>query len=664
MAAVFGAIVAQEVIKATSQKFTPIDQFFFLENLECLPDQILPKEEYELKGTRYDAQIAIFGRSFNEKLRNLKYFVVGAGAIGCEMLKNFAMMGIGTGPKGHVTVTDMDSIEISNLNRQFLFKGSDVTQLKSDTAARAVKNMNPDLNIYSKSVKVANDTENTFDHDFWNQLDGVVTALDNFPARLYVDRKCVFYHKPLIDSGTLASKGNVQVVVPPLTESYGSSTDPPAKETPICLLHSFPNNIEHCLQWAREDLFEGQFVKNPEIVNSYLANPKLYISSLSPNMRYPTLEILKEALLDYKPDFDDCIRWARMLFEQRYNWRHRQLLHNFPEDYTDQNGVPFWSGAKRPPKPLVYSPDSPDRHDLDFVVSATFLRAYTLGINISELKPSDLEAYKERIKSFSLSLKVPDWTPKHGIKIVTDERITKEVEREMDDDEEIKSQEIISRLEKLHTSTKANPLTFEKDNDQNFHIDFINAASNLRAYAYGIKPVSRLKSKIIAGRIIPAMITTTALVTGLVCLEIYKLLKENYKIEDFCNTFVNLALPLFQQSEPIPPTKRKFLNKEFTIWDHIDIKEGDITLEQFIAYVKKNLKIVVDMLGVGSALIYSSFGPKGKERLPKKLSQLVEQISKVQLGSHQKYFQVEITGTDLQGRDIEDMPDVYFWFRD
>ena len=77
-------------------------------------------------GSRYDAQIAVFGSAFQKKLTQLKYFMVGAGAIGCELLKNFAMMGLGCSPEGMVTVTDMDIIEKSNLNRQFLFRPADV----------------------------------------------------------------------------------------------------------------------------------------------------------------------------------------------------------------------------------------------------------------------------------------------------------------------------------------------------------------------------------------------------------------------------------------------------------------------------------------------------------------------------------------------------------
>lgn len=61
--------------------------------------------------------------------------MVGAGALGCEFLKNFAMTGLGCGKDGKVTVTDDDSIEISNLNRQFLFRKENVGCYKSEVAA-------------------------------------------------------------------------------------------------------------------------------------------------------------------------------------------------------------------------------------------------------------------------------------------------------------------------------------------------------------------------------------------------------------------------------------------------------------------------------------------------------------------------------------------------
>ena len=79
------------------------------------------------------------------------------------------------------------------------------------------------LNIEAHENRVGADTENTYDDEFFEALDGVANALDNVEARTYMDRRCVYYRKPLLESGTLGTKGNVQVVIPYLTESYSSS---------------------------------------------------------------------------------------------------------------------------------------------------------------------------------------------------------------------------------------------------------------------------------------------------------------------------------------------------------------------------------------------------------------------------------------------------------
>lgn len=269
--AVIGGMSAQEVMKACSGKFMPIMQFFSFDAIECLPEDIsvLTDTECQPIGSRYDSQIAIFGKKFQDKLGSLKYFIVGAGAIGCELLKNFGMMGIGAGKDGELIITDMDLIEKSNLNRQFLFRPQDVQSPKSRVAAAAVKQMNPELNVTYHENRVGAATENIYDDDFFERLDGVANALDNIEARNYMDRRCVYYRLPLLESGTLGTMGNIQVVVPFLTESYSSSQDPPEKSIPICTLKNFPNAIEHTLQWAR-DMFEGIFTQSPHNASEYI----------------------------------------------------------------------------------------------------------------------------------------------------------------------------------------------------------------------------------------------------------------------------------------------------------------------------------------------------------------------------------------------------------
>lgn len=149
----------------------------------------------------------------------------------------------------------MDQIEKSNLSRQFLFRNTDINHPKSTTAARAVTVMNPAFRTVAYESKVAPDTETLFNDAFFEDLDMVCTALDNVEARLYIDQKCLFYHKPMLESGTLGAKGHTQIVAPHKTENYGATRDPPEKSIPVCTLKHFPNQIDHTLQWAR-DWFE------------------------------------------------------------------------------------------------------------------------------------------------------------------------------------------------------------------------------------------------------------------------------------------------------------------------------------------------------------------------------------------------------------------------
>jgi len=103
---------------------------------------------------------------------------------------------------------------------------------------------------------------------------------------------------------------------------------------------------------------------------------------------------------------------------------------------------------------------------------------------------------------------------------------------------------------------KLEPADFEKDDDTNFHIDFITACSNMRAWNYEIPLAKRHKCKMIAGRIIPAVATTTAMVTGLIEMEFYKIILGLDKSK-FLGCNVNLGVNSMRLFEPVAPKKKK-----------------------------------------------------------------------------------------------------------
>uniref|UniRef100_A0A8C1J1N7 E1 ubiquitin-activating enzyme n=1 Tax=Cyprinus carpio TaxID=7962 RepID=A0A8C1J1N7_CYPCA len=523
-------------LQACTGKFMPIMQWLYFDAVECLPeaeDAVLTEEECAPRNCRYDSQIAVFGSKLQELLAKQRYFLVGAGAIGCELLKNFAMMGLASG-EGEVIVTDMDTIEKSNLNRQFLFRPWDVTKMKSETAAAAVKQMNPSIRITGHQNRVGTDTEKVYDDDFFESLDGVANALDNVDARMYMDRRCVYYCKPLLESGTLGTKGNVQVVIPFLTESYSSSQDPPEKSIPICTLKNFPNAIEHTLQWARDE-FEGLFKQPAENALQYMT----LVSS-------PRTTLYKSLVTDKPRSWEDCVVWARNHWQCQYNNNIRQLLHNFPPDQVS-SGAPFWSGPKRCPHPLEFSTNN-DLH-MDYIMAAANLFAQSYGL------PGSTE--RSALTKLLQDIKVPEFVPKSGIKIHVSDQELQNANASVGKRSELKT--LLPSTEAA-SQFKLCPIDFEKDDETNFHMDFIVAASNLRAENYDIPPADRHKSKLIAGKIIPAIATTTAAVVGLVCLELLKIVQGHKKLESFKNGFMNLALPFFAFSEPIAAPKHKVTN--------------------------------------------------------------------------------------------------------
>jgi ubiquitin-activating enzyme E1 len=575
-----GSIAASEVIKLVTNKYMPINQWF------TWSDSTLLKNEpnYSNAKTTYGF---LFGTEFENKLINSRLFIVGSGAIGCELLKNLAFMNVASDHgNGEIIITDPDSIEKSNLNRQFLFRPNHIGKLKSEMASESIKNMKPGINIKPLFQKVGPDSPEFTNQIMNSNLTCVLNALDNIKARRFMDEQCFKFTLPLFESGTTGTKGNTQPVIPFVTETYSNSSDPEQEKTfPICTIKSFPNEITHTIHWAM-DQFEF-FNRAPSTLNKWIKNPD-YINSLSQVEKTIAIGDINELTVKHPTQLTGlkcCVEWAIDMFNDNYYSSIVQLLETFAPNHEVTPGVKFWSAGKRCPKPIRF--DKTNKDHFNYVRSTTHILARISGIddNFTEQELGEMiQNYQPVIKNLK----------------------------------ETSVQETSLQFRDTFV-----PQEFEKDDDTNWHINWINMASNMRALNYGIPIVDYQQTKGIAGRIIPAIATTTSAVSGLILIEMLKYLMGFNKVEQYRSTFINLAEPVLVYSDPIEAPLVEISGIKINSWTKFEYTK-DSTIGEFKDFYDKQFKTNITMIVIGTSMIYAEF--LGADSLKKKLSETIKEV--------------------------------------
>jgi ubiquitin-activating enzyme E1 len=359
------------------------------------------------------------------------------------------------------------------------------------------------------------------------------------------------------------------------------------------------------------------------------------------------------------------------MFQQLFSDQIQQLLYNYPANFETAAGELFWSGAKRAPTAITF--DVNDPLHLEFIIKAASMRAAIYGLTVDRTSKSHSDEY---FITTLASITVDDFKPKDGVKIAANDA---ELEAQKKEEEEstlsssasssssssaslssslswefdAQAEAIISTLPSTQelAGIVLHVADFDKDND--LHVSLVSATSNLRARNYAISEVDKHTSKLIAGKIIPAIATTTAMVAGLICLELYKLVAASMgysrPIESFRSCFANLAIPIFAFGEPIRvktntlslPEDARWAAPEHTllllpdgsrswrwsIWDCIRVK-GPLTVKEFNEFVKNNFGLEVLSFSSGSTILWAPYlKPKQKrERLDVELSRLVKSL--------------------------------------
>jgi molybdopterin/thiamine biosynthesis adenylyltransferase len=174
-----------------------------------------------------------------DKLRNARVLVLGAGALGNEVVKNLALLGI-----GKVWIVDFDRIETTNLTRSALFRTSDVGQWKTEVLALRASEINPD----STFTPLRTDVRYNLGLGFLSRIDLVLGCLDNREARYAINRYCYLLQKPFIDGGLDTLNGSVSFFAPPATACYEctlSQVDRAELQKRISCLKSVDPEIQH-----------------------------------------------------------------------------------------------------------------------------------------------------------------------------------------------------------------------------------------------------------------------------------------------------------------------------------------------------------------------------------------------------------------------------------
>jgi len=516
------------------------------------------------------------GADLMVKIVTSKILVVGAGGIGCELLKNLALSGF-----RHVEVIDLDTIDVSNLNRQFLFRSHHVGSPKCEVAVQAALSMCPSViddeanDREGKPVYIAHhgnvkDNER-FGLSFFQTFDVVLNALDNVDARRHVNRLCLASNVPLVEAGTTGYLGQVTVIAKDANvECYECQPKPAQKVYPICTIRSTPSLPVHTIVWAKE-LFKLLFHEKPELSmlyedssldnNTAAASDQENGTSSSSQHAHASESVYMEKVVDQKPKF---LEEGQPSVETLRNYAFDVLHSLYNLEIQKQLAMDRYKTAKKKPDPIS-------------------VEMIQMGC-LQGSPPTQHEHYKP----------TDIWTPIQCIS------------------------EFVSCIVDAYQQPSHCYPNGEFDKDDPLAMRFVTAASNLRSHQFGIDMQSYYETKGIAGNIIPAIATTNAIVAGLQLLQVFQILKTKLVepkkesrgalIKEYCRYIYCLRDKTrkgyyLQPTTLADPNPKCFVCRNAQVDISIDTETW--TLQEFVnQLVKKRLGFSEPTILIGDSQIY------------------------------------------------------------
>lgn len=292
-----------------------------------------------------------------------RVLLVGAGGIGCELLKNLVLTGF-----GEIHVIDLDTIDLSNLNRQFLFRQEHIKRPKALVAKEVAQNFNPNVKLVAYH---ANIKDKQFNLEWFSSFNLVFNALDNMDARRHVNKMCLAVDVPLIESGTTGFKGQVQVIKKDKTACYDCTPKTTPISYPVCTIRSTPSQPIHCIVWAKSyllpELFGVREDETPEMDETEDSNNAAEIEELKREAQ--ALKKIRESMAS-----DDFVK---QVFDKV-----------FKEDIERLAKMEDMWKDKKPPEPLSYDVLEQEASTLNSSILEDSQRTWSASENFLVLKHS------------------------------------------------------------------------------------------------------------------------------------------------------------------------------------------------------------------------------------------------------------------------------------
>ncbi|XP_072836955.2 SUMO-activating enzyme subunit 2 [Pogona vitticeps] len=416
------------------------------------------------------AAAAALGGELAEAVAGARVLVVGAGGIGCELLKDLVLTGF-----VHLDVIDLDTIDVSNLNRQFLFQKKHVGRSKAQVAKESVLQFHPKANIVAYHDSVMNPDYNV---EFFRQFTLVMNALDNRAARNHVNRMCLAADVPLIESGTAGYLGQVTVIKKGVTECYECQPKPTQKTFPGCTIRNTPSEPIHCIVWAKY-LFNQLFGEED-------ADQEVSPDRADPEAAWEPAEA--EARARASNEDGDIKRVSTKEWAKSTGYDSVKLFTKlFKDDIRYLLTMDKLWRKRKPPIPL-------DWNEIQNQENSAPDQSNESSLGLRDQQVLDVKSYA---RLFSKSV------------------------------ETLRTQ--------LAEKGDGAELIWDKDDPS--AMDFVTSASNLRMHIFSMNMKSRFDIKSMAGNIIPAIATTNAIIAGLIVLEGLKILSG--KIDQCRAIFLN-----------------------------------------------------------------------------------------------------------------------------